>query len=293
MNPQQFAEYVQPNPLMYPPMMEGYPGAPQPIPAWPQIPRVEIPKRGVDMTQKVIYEETRSAMLGPMPEEPPKDVPNGAPKEASKKASKERVQKRKHGGASSSSQEVPQEEDGNIIKKLDLFEVQIKTLQRVSESLWSRISSEEEERKKQTQVQNHAILHLRDAMANDHAEFRKGIETLARHSMGTRKKLKTHNKILDDFQGLVEAYTNDKMELYLNERCLMKFNEMADKILAETEMTPEEIGDIARSLGLDTADDKGPPPATSETEEPMLVWNIDDVMALFNGEDRDVHPISG
>ena len=305
MNPQQFAEYVQANPLMYPPMMEGYyPGAPQSIPTWPQIPRVEIPKRGVDMTQKVIYEETRSAMLGPMteglPKDVSKDVSNDVPKDVSKDVPKEtipervseRVQKRKHGGASSSSQEVPQE-DGNIIKKLELFEVQIKNLQRVAESLWSRISSEEEERKKQTQIQNTAILRLRDAMANDHTEFRKGMETLARHSMDTRKKLKTHNKILDDFQGLVEAYTNDKMEHYLNERCLLKFNEMADKILAETEMTPEEIGDIARSLGLDTADDKGPPPATSETEEPMLVWNLDDVMALFEGEDRDVQPISG
>jgi len=110
--------------------------------------------------------------------------------------------------------------------------------------------------------------------------------------MDTRKKLKTHNKILDDFQGLVQAYTDDKMEHYLNERCLMKFNEMADKILSETDMTPEEIGDIARSLGLDTEaeNEGGPPPGP---EEPMLVWNLDDVMALFEGEDRDVQPISG
>ena len=292
MNPQQFAEYIQTNPLTYPPpMMEGYyPGAPQPIPTWPTIPRVELPRGGIDMTQKVIYEETRSAMLGPM--EPPKEVPKEVPKETIPERVSERVQKRKHGGASSSrSQEVPQE-DGDIIKKLELFEVQIKNLQRVAETMWNRISSEEEERKKQTQIQNQAILRLRDALVNDHAEFRKGMETLARHSMDTRKKLKTHNKILDDFQGLVQAYTDDKMEHYLNERCLMKFNEMADKILAETEMTPEEIGDIARSLGLDTEEDKGPPPATG-TEEPMLVWNLDDVMALFEGEDRDVQPISG
>jgi signal recognition particle subunit SEC65 len=58
-------------------------------------------------------------------------------------------------------------------------------------------------------------------------------------------------------------------------------------------MTPEEIVEIARSLGLDTEEDKGLPRSTSETEEPMLVWNLDDVLVLFNGEDRDVHPISG
>ena len=256
MNPQQFTDYVQNNPLMYPPMMEGYyPGAPQPIPTWPQIPRVELPNQ--DMTHKVIHEETRSSMLAPMapPKEVPKQVPT--PERVSERVS-ERVQKRKHGGASSS-QEVLQEE-GDILKKLDLFDVQIKNLQRVAESLWKRISSEEEERKKQTQLQNQAILHLRDAIVNDHVEFRKGMETLAKHSIDTRKKLKTHNKILDDFQGLVQSYTDDKMEHYLNERCLTKFNEMADKILAETEMTPEEIGEIARSLGLDTVEDKGPPP---------------------------------
>ena len=286
MNPQQFAEYIQTNPLTYPPhMMEGYQGAPQPIPTWPQIPRVELPRGELDMTQKVIYEKTRSAMLGPI--EPPKEVPKEVPKETIS----ERVQKRKHGGASLS-QEVPKE-DGDIIKKLELFEVQIKNIQRVAGTLWNRISAEEEERKKQTQIQNQAMMHLRDAIVHDHTEFRKAMELLARHSMDTRKKLKTHNKILDDFQGLVQAYTDDKMEHYLNERCLMKFNEMADKILSETDMTPEEIGEIARSLGLDTEEDKGLPRSTSETEEPMLVWNLDDVLVLFNGEDRDVQPISG
>ena len=299
MNAQQFAEYIQQNPLMYPSMMEGYyPGAPQPIPNWSQIPRIEIPNGGVDITQKVIYENTHSSMLAPM--NPPKDTPKQTkekpkekPKEIAPERVSERVQKRKHASASASGSQEPPQEEGDILKKLELFEVQIKNLQRVAGVLWDRVSAEEEERKKQNQIQNNAIMAIRDALVKDHADFRKGMETLARHSMDTRKRLKTHNKILDDFQGLVQAYTDDKMEHYLNERCLMKFNEMADKILSETEMTPEEIGEIARSLGLDTEEDKGLPPSTSETEEPMLVWNLDDVMALFNGEDRDVQPISG
>jgi hypothetical protein len=266
MNPQQFAEFIQTNPLTYPPsMMEGYYSeAPQPLPTWPQIPRVEIPKH---MTQKVISAETYSQG---------QSSTEVVPEHVSERVS-ERVQKRK---------QVSQEaNDENMFKKLELFEVQIKNLHRVADSLLKRISATEAEQK----VQNQAILTLRDSMVNDHSEFRKVIETLARYSMDTRKKLKTHNKILDDFQGLVEAYTHDKMEHYLNERCLLKFNEMADKILAETEMTPEEIEDIAKSLGLDTAEDKGPPP---EDEAP-LVWNLDDVLALYEGEDRDVQPISG
>ncbi len=294
MNPQQFADYMQTNQLMYPPMMEGYyPGAPQQ--SLTQIPRVEIQNRGVDMTHKVIYDDTHTSMLAPM--DPPKDInkqvtketPKEMPKETIPERVSERVQKRKHSGSSSSvSQEQP-EEEGNIIKNLELFEVQIKNLQRVAGTLWDRISAEEEERKNQNQIHHNAIMALRDALEKDHADFRKGVETLARHSMDTRQKLKTHNKILDDFQGLVQAYTDDKMEHYLNERCLIKFNEMADKILAETEMTPEEIGEIAKSLGLDS-EDKDPCP--SNTEKPMLVWDLDDVMVLFNGEDRDFQPVS-
>ena len=296
MNSQQFADYIQTNPLMYPPMMEGYLGAPQQ--SLTQIPRVEIQNRGVDMTHKVIYDDTHTSMLAPM--DPPKDINKQLTKETPKEMLKEiipervseRVQKRKHSGSSSSvSQEQP-EEDGNIIKKLELFEVQIKNLQRVAGTLWDRISAEEEERKNQNQIYHNAIMALRDALAKDHADFRKGVEILARHSMDTRQKLKTHNKILDDFQGLVQAYTDDKMEHYLNERCLIKFNEMADKILAETEMTPEEIGEIAKSLGLDSEEDKDPCPSNFDTEKPMLVWDLDDVMALFNGEDRDFQPVS-
>ena len=294
MNPHQFTDYVQNNPLMYPPMIEGYypgdppmmegyypgaptmmegyyPGAPQPVPTLPDIPRVEFPTRKV-------YEDTHSAILktpDPSTLVPPERV-------------SERVQKRKNGGASS--QEVSQE-NCDILQKLDLFEVQIESTQRVAETLWKRLSSEEEERKKEGHVQNQAIIKLRDVIVNDHAEFRKGVEILAKNAMYIRKKLKTHNQIINDFQGLVESYTNDKMEHYLNERCLAKFNAMADKILTETEMTPEEIGDIAKSIGLDTEEDKGPPPSSSD--EGYLAWNLDDVMVLFEGEDRDVQPISG
>lgn len=257
MNPEQFSEYVQNNPLMYPPIMEGYyPGAPpQPIP------RVEE-----------IHKNTQSLL---------DEVPTLAPPERVS----HRVQKRKLGDASSS-QKVQEEcrdrSDGDILKKLEEFEVQVKSLQSVAEILWKRLSSEEEERKNVKQVQSQAIIKLRDNILNVHAQFRKGIERLATYSMDTRKKLKTHNKIIDDFQGLVDSYMNNKMEHYLNERCLMKFNEMADKILTETEMTPEEIGEIAKSLGLD---DKDPPPSSSD-EEPMLVWNLDDVIVLFGCEDR-------
>lgn len=230
MNSQQFAEYVQQN-------HHYHPGDPQPIPTFPEIPRIEAPSGPTVIT---------------FPTNP--FVTQSNPRKYVKQRGK--------------TNEV------DVSKKLELFEIQIKNLQRVADALLKRQEIAEANDKHRT-----ATIHK--ALTQDSEHFRQGMEILAKSIMDTRTRMKHHAKVIDDFNMLKEAYTNNKMEHYLDEQCLLKFNEM----LVEIDLTPSDLDDIAKSLGLDTEDNP-------IGHEPMLVWNTEDVIDLFSGEDRVVHPIS-
>ena len=168
---------------------------------------------------------------------------------------------------------------------LELLGVQIKNLQRVADISLRRIHENELMEKQRLECQEKAYKDLRQAVINDHEIFRKGIETLAKYSLNARQIIKGHNRVIDDFTSLMDNYTNDTFEKYLDERCLRKFNEMADKILNETDMSSDEIGDIARSLGLDESTTPLDSPEKEKAE--VLSWDFDDVLKLFQGMEED------
>ena len=168
--------------------------------------------------------------------------------------------------------------------RLELLEIQIKNLQRVADTSLRRIHENELSEKRRLEAQERAYDRFRQAAINDHEKFRKGIERLAKYCLDTHQVIKTHDRVIHDFTSLMENYTNDTFEKYLDDRCLRKFNEMADKILQETEMTSEEIGEIVRSLGMDEEMKAPPPPPESEGEN-LLSWDLDEVVNLIGGEE--------
>ena len=170
---------------------------------------------------------------------------------------------------------------------LEILELQIKNLQRVADISLRRIHENELAEKQRLEDQARAYEEFCRAVKTEHDHFRRGIEILAKYSLDARKIIKNHNRVINDFTSMVESYTNDTFENYLNERCLRKFNEMADKILQETEISSEEIGEIARGLGLDEPSQpplQTPSQTQEENEEYLLTWDLDDVVKLLRGE---------
>ena len=184
-------------------------------------------------------------------------------------------------------------EELDDMTRLELYEVQINNLQRIADSLTKRLSDFEGESKRQIEIQNMTIVQLRNAIVNDHSEFRRAIEILAKHSVSNRNKLKEHNQIFDEFQSFVKSYGNDKLEHYLNEKYLKHLNVMADKILAETEISPKEISNIVESLGLSEKENNSPPFSKNNDDEipkddeiPILEMDFEDVFILFSKENN-------
>ena len=264
MNPQQFAEYINTHggipPVQYPYEGYSYPSTvpqPQPQPQTVPLPIPRVPPKSIPIPKSIGKKKVESTA-----------------QRISKRLQKQMEDYNKH----------PLNLDTN--SHLELLGVQIKNLQRVADTSLRRIHENELAEKRRLESQEKAYNELRQAVINDHDKFRKGIETLAKYSLDARKMIKDHNRVIDDFTSLVENYTNDTFEKYLDERCLRKFNEMADKILQETEMSPEEIGDIARSLGLDE-ESKPSLQTQEEKEEYLLSWDLDDVVKLLQGVEED------
>ena len=176
--------------------------------------------------------------------------------------------------------------------QIDILQVQVKNLQRVADTSMRRINNNDVREEKLLQGIYEQYNVLKQGMTQHNSEVRTAIETLAKYSLQARHDLKVHDRVVEDFKSLVDNYTNGTLEKYLDDRCLQKFNEMADKILHETEMSPEEISEIAKSLGLDVSEEsesENPPsenpPSENHLSENELYWNFDEVITLLSAGD--------
>lgn len=143
---------------------------------------------------------------------------------------------------------VKKQVDSNIISILQL---QLKNIQRIADESLRRIHENELKEKELEQIFYQKITDMNSEIIKNNSEFRSAIETLARYSIKARSDLKEHENVIKDFESLVENYSNDTFEEYLNDRSLKKFNILADQVLKETALSEEEIEEIAKSLGMD------------------------------------------